>query len=353
MAEARDNYKKTDLKLELINELRSRSMTRNDIKNFLSNQRKMLGKVPVTCRNPEKYKVSDKTVKRVIDSIDELYGDQLDFNPEFKTYKLDLHDFPDTINETEIQALDVALQKMKNNTNARKSLENLKAKLSTRLYRKIKHTEPTSAIRKIYDAEQNINSNYAIVGPQLIVKFDESVKTLLDSAISKRHEVQFKYYNKDVTVQPVGIIHSSNNVYLIAYEKNAKKDIDRPRHYILSAISHLIDTKQWFPDDRHFSLQEYANSMFGVYNDGKIYDIEWLIKDTKTIAVAKQYLFHPTQQFIENPDGSLTVKMHTGGLHAISSFLTTWNGQIIPIAPKELIDEYKKLLLNCLDSIKK
>ena len=90
-----------------------------------------------------------------------------------------------------------------------------------------------------------------------------------------------------------------------------------------------------------------------MYNDGKIYDIEWLIKDTKTIAVAKQYLFHPTQQFIENPDGSLTVKMHTGGLHAISSFLTTWNGQIIPIAPKELIDEYKKLLSNCLNSIKK
>ena len=63
-------------------------------------------------------------------------------------YKLDLRDFPDTIVDTEIQALDVAIQKTGNNLNERTLLENLKAKLTTRLYRKISNLNPKKLIVK-------------------------------------------------------------------------------------------------------------------------------------------------------------------------------------------------------------
>ena len=92
--------------------------------------------------------------------------------------------------------------------------------------------------------------------------------------------------------------------------------------------------------------------MFGIYNDGTIYDVEWLIKNPKTINIAKKYRFHPTQQFIDNPDGSLTIKMRTGGLRAISVYLAQWCGDIIPVKPKELLIEYKNLLKKCQDSMK-
>lgn len=353
MAESRSNYKKTDMKLALINELRARFMTRKDIRDFLSDGRRRLGKVPANCVRPDSYKVSERTVKRILDSIRELYGDQLDFNKEFGTYKLDLRDFPDTIEDTEIQALDVAVKNMGNNVNARKLLENLKAKLTTRLYRKIEHTEPKRAAGKINDIDQKINSNYAAMGPRLIIDFDETVKNSLDSAISKQHEVSFMYNNRRHTVCPLGIMHGPNNVYLIAQGCQAAKSRGGMLHYILSKISNLTETQNWFARDENFSIANYANSMFGIYNDGVVYDIEWLIKDQNAIKVAKKYIFHPTQELIDNPDGSLTVKMRTGGLHAISVFLAQWDGKIIPVQPQELIVKYESLLRNCLASIKK
>lgn len=352
MSELRRNYKKTDMKLQLIDALRARYMTRDDIRNFLSDEWRRRGKVPATCRNPNEYKVSDRTVKRTIDSIRELYGDQLEFNREFGAYKLDLHDFPDTIDDTEIQALDVAIQNMGNNINARKLLEQLKAKLTTRLYRKIEHAAPARAARTINDIDQKINSNYAVVGPRLIIDFDENVKSVLDSAIGKQHRVQFTYYNgREYTVCPLGIMYGPNNVYLIAYECKDGDVAAVPQYYFLSEITNLTETRDWFARDESFSVAKYANSMFGVYNDGVVYDIEWLIKDTKTIQTARKYMFHTTQELIDNPDGTLTVKMRAGGLYAIGSFLAQWNGKIIPIAPRELIDQYRDILRNCLASI--
>ena len=91
MSESRNNYKKTDIKLNLINALRSNYMTREDIRNFLSSEYKRLGKVPAN-RKINDYKVSERTVKREIDSIKSFYGEQLE--EDSGVYKLDLHDFP-------------------------------------------------------------------------------------------------------------------------------------------------------------------------------------------------------------------------------------------------------------------
>ena len=329
-------------------------MTLADICDFLSAENILHGHVRKTCKDPSNYKVCKRTAEREIGRIKAEYKNQLDYNKEFGTYKLDLYDFPDTIDAAEIQALDVALQKMNSNKNAKKLLENLKSKLTTRLYHKIEHTESAvKASRKINEIDERINSNYAFVGPHLITDFDDNIKTFLDFAICNLREVRFLYYKKkEHTVHPLGIMYGPNNVYLIAYECEKGKVHSKPRHYILSEISNLTETKVQFEKYNDFSIKEYANSMFGIYNDGTMYDVEWLIKNPKTIGIAKKYSFHTTQQFIDNPDGSLTVKMHTGGLQAISSFLATWDGKIIPIKPKELVDAYKKLLQNCTDSIK-
>ena len=349
MSESRNNYKKTDIKLNLINALRSNYMTREDIRNFLSSEYKRLGKVPAN-RKINDYKVSERTVKREIDSIKSFYGDQLE--EDSGVYKLDLHDFPDTIDDTEIRALEFAVQKTGNNLNERKLLEELKAKLTTRLYRKIEHMEPQKAASKINDIDQKINADFAFVGPHSIIKFDANIKSTLDSAISKQHEIRFTYNNREHTVCPLGIMYGPNNVYLIAYIcKNGKICTD-PRHYIVANITNVVDTGNRFNKDNSFSLKSYAKDMFGIYNDGTMYDIEWLIKDPEVIKIVKKYQFHPTQKFINNPDGTLTIKMRTGGLRAISVYLTQWCGDIIPVKPKELLVEYKKLLNKCLDSMK-
>lgn len=353
MPERRESYKKSDIRMALINALRSREMTRKDIRDFLSEEYKARGKVPAKCPIYDDYKVCKRTVKRAIEYIQKQYGKQLDINKEFGTYKLELYDFPDTVDDTEIQALDVAIQRANNNLHVQKLLKDLKKKITDRLYRKIEHLENRQrAARKINEIDQKINSDYAFVGPHPIIEFDPEIKNRLDAAIYNQHEVKFKYRGKDgkkkdVHMRPLGIMYSPTNVYLIA---NAFLGAN-PIHYILSNITDLVETDTSFEPDNNFSIEEYANSMFGTYNDGKVYDIEWLIRDPDAIKAAEKYKFHTTQNFVPHDDGSMSITMRTGGLRAISLYLTQWGGNIIPIKPQELIDEYRALLTRCLDSI--
>ncbi len=346
MPESRNNYKKADIHLELINELRKRYMTRADIRDFLSSRYIIYGKVPSKCSNVFDYKVCEKTVKRELDSIEEKYPDQLDCIRG--AYKLDLNDFPDNLDETEVQALEIAIQKMSNNKNAQNLLKNLKAKLTTKLYNKINRIEQkTVAMRKINEIDQKQDVNFAFIGPQHIIDFDMNVKSVLDSAIINLHKVEFTYKNNKKIVQPLGILYGPNNVYLIAYPE----DDATPWHYILSDIKNAIETNNSF-DPKDFSIQKYANSMFGIYDEGKIYDVEWLVKKPEVIEIVKQYNFHSTQEFHPNDDGSLKITMQTGGLRAMSIYLTQWRGDIIPVKPKELLDEYCDLLKLCENSVK-
>lgn len=353
MPELRQSYKKTDITLELIKALRSWTMTRDQIRDFLSEEYKRQGKVPASCTNYDKYKVHPRTVKRQIEAIQAKYGDQLIMDGG--NYKLELYDFAENIDEVddnEIQALDVAIQRVGSNLNVAHRLESLKSKLVSRMFKKIEKTEPKKAARKINEIDQKINSDYAFIGPHPIIDFKPEIKNTLDFAICNMREIDFKYIardgkQKDVHMRPLGIMYSPNNAYLIA---NAFKGA-KPVHYILSNIVSLVETNTRFEPEDDFSIEKYANSMFGVYNDGKVYDIEWLIKDPEIIQIAKKYQFHSSQKFIPNPDGTLTITMRTGGLRAISLYLTQWGGKIIPVKPQELIDEYANLLQGCLDSV--
>ena len=53
---------------------------------------------------------------------------------------------------------------------------------------------------------------------------------------------------------------------------------------------------------------------------------------------ARAYLFHPTQTFADEADGSLTVRFHAGGLLQIAHHLMTWGPAVTIVAPPELQD---------------
>lgn len=354
MSDMRKNYKNLESRLELIKELRARYMTFNDIKNFLSEMAKQNGKIR-SGHNMYEYQVCDRTVRRALDFIKDMYGDQLEQDVITGAYKLELYDFPEDVDAAEIQALDVALQKIGNDKNAKKLLGNLKRKITDRLYRKIENKSPDKgyALRQKNCIEHKIESHHAFVGPRLITNIDENTKSVLDSAILAQHRITFNYHGKEKNVCPLGILHGDNNVYLIACNSEQEQNFRDVRHYILGDIKDLRETQDGFLVNTNFSIEKYANTMFGIYNDGVIYDIKWLIRDPKTIEIARKYNFHPSQEYETQSDGSLIIKMRAGGLTAISAFLAQWGGTIIPIQPKELIDKYRELLKNCLKSIPK
>lgn len=50
---------------------------------------------------------------------------------------------------------------------------------------------------------------------------------------------------------------------------------------------------------------------------------------------AKNFIFHPKQKLIKNPDGTLTVKFKAGGRREMDWHLYTWGDKVKVIKPKD------------------
>lgn len=348
----RRNHRKAKILMELINALRIRDMTFQDIRNFLSDlyiQNDSIDKRSQVNTLTDS-KISEKTVRRTLDAIRDIYDTRLDFNAQTKSYRLYIDDFPDTLNPEELQALDVAIQKAGANSPIRHLLESLKEKLTSKLYRSIKNIDPKHGARQVANIQQKIDADFAFIGPHAKVTIDPDIKAQLDDAILNQHKIIIQYKGRQHTVYPLGVMYGPNNVYMVAKPYWHGKIGDIPFNYILPEISAIADTGEWFARDNSFTIETYANSMFGIFREPDTYDIEWRVAP-HAATEALRYQFHPTQQIIKNPDGSLTIRFQAGGLYAISLYLTQWGGAITPTAPAELIQTYHNLLKDCMDSI--
>ena len=345
---ARQNYKKTDIKLNLIQALRQCPMTFEAIKSFLSQEYQRNGKVGKKTGIIQDYEVSDKTVHRMINSIQEMYPKEFSKSEYDKTYSLDLCGFPDTITDEDIQALDIVIKKT--GKDAKEILKSLKTKLASKL-------ERARGKKESEDLEDILETtNFFVIGPQAQIDISQDIRNALTKAIHRQHKLTITYDSKptpkEYTVCPLGMLHGPNNIYLIALMN--EKYMNSMTTFMVTKIIKAKETSEYFTKDNNFSMQQYANSMFGIpYNEEtkKEYDIEWLIKKEIKNS-AKKYIFHPTQVFTDNADGSMTVKFHACNIDAIAKYICQWAGKIVPIAPKELVIKYHDLLNECLSSLK-
>lgn len=78
----------------------------------------------------------------------------------------------------------------------------------------------------------------------------------------------------------------------------------------------------------------YAERSFGVFQE-EPFDVVWRFSP-KTAPDARQFLFHPTQTFEEQPDGSLIVQFRAGGALEMCWHLFTWGDQAPVLKPKRL-----------------
>ena len=83
-----------------------------------------------------------------------------------------------------------------------------------------------------------------------------------------------------------------------------------------------------------FDLKAYAERSFGVYQEDP-QDIELRFAPSAA-QDARAYLFHPSQSFADETDGSLTVRFHAGGLKQIAHHLMTWGPSVTIVAPPKL-----------------
>lgn len=162
--------------------------------------------------------------------------------------------------------------------------------------------------------------------------------------------IEFEYTNKKgetstVKAQPYGIIYGENTL-LLAYNEKRKGF----RHYYFHMIKNPKVLDEYFDKDENFNLEEYLSRSFGIYQEEPM-DIE--LRFSKEVADAVlEYNFHSTQKIKKNNDGTVTVKMHTGGRKEICWHLFKWGKNVKIITPKELIKTYKELLNEASSTLK-
>ena len=303
---------------------------------------------------PDKNDPSDdairKTVKRRIDALKERYGGRLVHDNETAKWFLEINDIPDTIEMGELQALNAAIQRAGNNQDIAVPLKSLNTKLVARFERRIEHQNPNKVkqTRLLNEAEEQRTAIFAFVGPHAIIQAEPEKREIIEKASQNCEILKFKYNGREHTVCPIGIMVGRSNMYMVSCEYNGTI-MKSPAKYIMEDISELKNTHQPFPEPINITVQDYAKQFFGVFSDEKTYDVQWRTStDPKTVRAVRKYRFHPDQELIENPDGSITIKFHAGGLRAMAQHLFEWAGEITPLAPQKLIDEYKKLLKHCL-----
>jgi proteasome accessory factor B len=86
------------------------------------------------------------------------------------------------------------------------------------------------------------------------------------------------------------------------------------------------------PED--WDLDAWMAQSFGIWREDD-HDIVLRVLPAG-VARAKQWRFHPGQEFEEVVDGSLIVRFRTGGLREIAEHLFTWGGDVVIVGPEAL-----------------
>ena len=349
--ESRENYRNFREMMLVMNGMRTTGLTNAEISEIAAGSK-------YKANNPGA-KSSDRTARRIVKSILSWYGPRHCYKDKKGKWHLVATDVPEYLDLEELQALNIAIQKLDKNQDLVGPLTELNTKLTSRFESNVRHRtagDKHAYVAETVSAEYKRNAIFAFIGPRAHIASNHQVRNLIEDAISMTKVISFQYTNsrgiaKAHIVHPVGIMIGPSNIYLVSYEVFADGSTSpEPIKYILENISDAQFTGERFKRYSNFNIEEYASQFFGIFSDTRVYDVEWRAAPNVADAV-KRFTFHPTQTMIDNPDGSVTIRFHAGGLRAMATYLFQWAGDIVPIAPAELVEEYRLLLTKCLETI--
>ncbi len=286
-----------------------------------------------------------RTLERMLSVVETMFGDALkreytDTAPRRKVYRLvnpDLSRLPkNVITSDELAGLKTAANALRENTKLARHLDSVANKL----------THISKSVRA--DADDIFALSGVALMPRPQIQYNREIMATIQNAILSCNQLEIKYKGKKHILCPLGILYGWHNNYLIA---SHERHLDNPLRYICGDIESVTVLNKGF-DCGDFDMREYAKKSFGVYvTDHGGYDVVWRVAPDAAMD-AKKYKFHPTQKLTESKDGSLTICFHADGLREMAWHLFTWGGKIVPVAPAELVYEYKTLLQQSLNSLK-
>lgn len=142
-------------------------------------------------------------------------------------------------------------------------------------------------------------------------------------------------------LEPHGLLLGTRR-YLVARE--AAGD-GRMQHYRLDRITRARLETTSFARDPAFDLAGHAARAFGSFHAEHEYgDVVWRFT-SDAAPIARDFLFHPTQEMIDEDDGSLTVRFTASGHLEMAWHLYMWGDTVEVLAPptlREMVTPYRR-----------
>lgn len=160
-------------------------------------------------------------------------------------------------------------------------------------------------------------------------------------------KIRFNYPIKEelktITLNPYGLI-IADKYYLVGFNEY----VNSLRQYRVDKITNLAILDEYFEKDENFSLSEFCNNSFSVYQEEPL---NITLEFDKSVADdVLNYHFHPTQKMKTLESGNVQVKFTSGGTYAICQELFKWGCNVQIKKPTQLKDYYKKYLKDVLNN---
>lgn len=233
------------------------------------------------------------------------------------------------------------LKRLSNDNNRKQELDELISK--------IKALTPQKNARGLEtDIEAIMESEGFTVRQYSRVKTDSKTMELLRNAMLSFKRIWFNYdiegKSKTITLNPYGII-IADKYYLVGYNDY----VNDLRLYKVDKIKDLTLLDEYFEKDENFSLTEYCNNSFGIYQETPIditLEFDKTVKDD-----VLNYHFHPTQKMKELENGNIQVKFTSSGTYAICQELFKWGTSVKIKKPSSFKAYYKQYLSDVLNNL--
>ena len=233
------------------------------------------------------------------------------------------------------------LKGLSNDENKRKELDELIAKIKALTPQKNLQSLDTD-VSAIMESEGFAVRQYS--GVNIEPKILEELRTSMLAFKKIQFDYQIKEEMKTITFNPYGLV-IADKYYLVGYNEY----VGDLRQYRVDKIRELAILDEYFEKDEKFSLTEYSNNSFGVYQEKPI-DI--VLEFDKSVANdVLNYHFHPIQKIKQLKNENVQVEFTSGGTYAICQELFKWGCSVKIQKPVELKNYYKRYLTDVLNNL--
>ena len=213
---------------------------------------------------------------------------------------------------------------------------------------------PRVALRRLEpDVELLLEATGALVRPGPRETVHPLVAARLRQAVLESRRVRLAYRQRGTgepsrpRLCPYGFL-SGDRGYLVGF--NLHPQVRDYRVYVLANIEAVELLDQPFRRDPEFDLARFAARSFGVFWDGRLYDVAWRFRPPAA-ADARRFRFHPDQTLADEPDGSVIVRFAASGLTEMAWHLFRWGDAVEILGPEALKARYRECLEDALRAL--